>query len=487
MKKLDHTVLVIFGSTGDLARRKLLPALFHLEKAGELPEGFRVIAVSRRGTTVEDIILLIRTHVLKSKDDEQILTALHDRTSVLDMEIDKPEQYTRLASALENLEVDAGHLMNHLFYLAIPALLFDTVINRLGQPDINVHKPGKQESRFLIEKPFGFSLESAKNLITMLGKCFEPSQIYRIDHYLAKETAQNILAFRFENPLFCGAWNKEHISHIMITAIESIGIEGRTDFYDSMGAMRDLIQSHLLQLLALVTMKKPASMTEADIHREKEAILSRIRPPKPENISEETVRGQYRTYRTETGKPDSMTETFAAIRLSIDDENWQGVPVFIRTGKALAEKITEVTIVFSDPCKPDRNNLLTIRIQPNEGIAIDLRIKKPGFDTGFEDVQLDFCYTGSTIADHPEAYERVLVDAMRGDRTLFASDAEVLSCWEITEPVLEAWKKPNFPMHWYELGSWGPQAAEQLVQKEGIVWLTDAHTLCTPPHKKLSH
>lgn len=484
MKKLDHTVLVIFGSTGDLSRRKLLPALFHLEHAGKLPEGFRVIAVSRQGTTVEDAISLIRNRVQKAKNDDKTLNALRNRTSMLDMEIDKPEQYSRLSSALEMIEKDAGHPMNHLFYLAIPSILFHTVIDRLGQPDINIYKPGEHESRFLIEKPFGFSLESAKILIDSLSKRFEPSQIYRIDHYLAKETAQNILAFRFENPLFCGAWNKNHISHIMITAIESIGIEGRTAFYDSMGAMRDLIQSHLLQLLALVTMRKPATMTEADIHREKEYILSRIRPPKPENIAEETVRGQYRTYKAETGKPESMTETYAALRLSIDDENWQGVPVFIRTGKALAEKITEVTVVFSDSCNPERNNLLTIRIQPNEGIAIDLRIKKPGFETAYEDVQLDFCYTGTTMADHPEAYERVLIDAIRGDRTLFASDAEVLSCWEITEPVLQAWKQHDFPLHEYEQGTWGPKAAEKLVENAGVAWLTDAHMLCTPPHIK---
>ena len=481
MKKLERTILIIFGSTGDLSRRKLLPALFRLEKSGLLPDGFRILAISRRGTTVDDIISIICATISEASGETAVLESLGKRMSILDMDIGKPQQYGRLSEALSDLEKEAGNAMNHLFYLAIPATLFETVTRRLGEPDINRHEPGIRECRFLIEKPFGFSLDSARQLVDSLGTRFDQSQIYRIDHYLAKETAQNILAFRFENPLFCGTWNREHISHIMITAIESIGIEGRAAFYDSMGAMRDLVQSHLLQLLALVTMRQPHTFSDTDIHREKEYILSRVRPPRIERMNDETVRAQYRGYRKETGKPASMTETYTAVRLSIDDEAWQDVPIFIRTGKALAQKVTEVTIVFSNPCNPGRNNLLTIRIQPNEGIVIDLRIKKPGFDMAYEDVQLDFCYTGTTIADHPDAYERVLVDGMRGDRTLFASDAEVLSCWKITEPILEAWKNPDFPLHFYDEGSWGPPAADQLVEKSGIPWLTDEHPVCTPP------
>lgn len=481
MKKLERTILIIFGSTGDLSRRKLLPALFRLEKSGLLPDGFHILAISRRGTTVDDIISIICATVPEASGETVVLESLGKRMSILDMDIGKPQQYGRLSEALSDLEKEAGNAMNHLFYLAIPATLFETVTGRMGEPDINRHEPGIRECRFLIEKPFGFSLDSARQLIDSLGARFDQSQIYRIDHYLAKETAQNILAFRFENPLFCGTWNREHISHIMITAIESIGIEGRAAFYDSMGAMRDLVQSHLLQLLALVTMRQPRTFSDTDIHREKEYILSRVRPPRLERMNDDTIRAQYRGYRNEAGNPASMTETYTAVRLSIDDEAWKDVPIFIRTGKALAQKVTEVTIVFSNPCNPSRNNLLTIRIQPNEGIVIDLRIKKPGFDMAYEDVQLDFCYTGTAIADHPEAYERVLVDGMRGDRTLFASDAEVLSCWKITEPILEAWKNPDFPMHFYDEGSWGPQAADQLVEKSGIPWLTDEHPVCTPP------
>lgn len=479
MIKLERTVLIIFGSTGDLSRRKLLPALFRLEQSHLLPDGFRILAVSRRGTRVDDIISMIQVTVPEAKDAPEALASLKERMTILDMDIGKTEQYGHLAGALAGIEQDAGFPMNHLFYLAIPATLFETVITRLGKSDINRHEPGKRECRFLVEKPFGFSLDSARHLIDILGRQFDPSQIYRIDHYLAKETAQNILAFRFENPLFCGTWNSNHIHQILITAVESIGIEGRTVFYDSMGAMRDLIQSHLLQLLALVCMRQPSAMTEEAIHREKEYILSRIRPPTSERMRMDTVRGQYRGYREETGNTETMTETYAAVRLSIDDDQWRDVPVLIRTGKALAQKITEITVVFSDPCNADRKNLLTIRIQPNEGIVIDLRIKKPGFDMTYEDVQLDFCYTG--VAGHPEAYERVLIDAMRGDRTLFASDAEVLSCWEITEPILKAWSDPGFPLHEYEPGSWGPEAADTLAKNAGGAWLTDAHPVCTPP------
>lgn len=482
MEQLADAILVIFGITGDLAQRKLLPALYHLAEAGILPETFHIAGISRRGTTAADILALIRKRTGEDESTEPaVFSRLERMLSIIDMNIEDPAEYDKLSAELGRIERRAGRNLNHLFYLAIPAHLFGAVTARLAEKDFNLHQEGKRECRFLIEKPFGFDFASAKELISGLASRFDESQIYRIDHYLAKETAQNILAFRFENPLFSGTWNREHISHIMITAVESIGIEGRTAFYESMGAMRDLVQSHLLQLLALVTMNKPSSMNSDDIHRQKEILLARIRPPEPELMERDAVRAQYAGYREETGNPDTLTETFAALRLSIDTDEWRGVPVFIRTGKAMREKITEITLVFSDPRSPDKKNHLTIRIQPNEGIVIDLHIKKPGFVNEIEQVQLDFCYTDKLNASHPDAYERVLVDAMRGDRTLFATSEEVLSCWRISDPVLSAWSQKGFPLSFYDSNSWGPELADRMIRTAGVEWLSDTHTVCSIP------
>lgn len=482
MERIDKTVLVIFGVTGDLCRRKLLPALYRLEKSGLLPSGFMILGITRQGTTPEDIVALTRTSV-GSGAEEEVLSRLRRAISVVSMRMDDPEGYGPLIDRLREIDMGAGEAVSRLFYLAIPATLFGTVTSRLGREDVNLSREGRRVSRFLIEKPFGYSLDSARALIRDLDERFEARQIFRIDHYLAKETAQNILAFRFENPLFCRAWNNRHVSHILVTAAESIGIEGRTAFYEGMGAMRDLVQSHLLQLLALVTMKKPKSMRDEDIHAEKEYLLSKILPPAPERMREFTVRGQYRGYRDETGISDSSTETYAACRLEIDTDEWRGVPVFIRTGKAMAEKVTEINVVFSGDDPGGRKNILTLRIQPNEGIVIDLAIKRPGFEYATEEVQLDFCYQDKLALSHPDAYERVLFDAIRGDRTLFASSEEVIQGWRITEPILKAWSEPDFPLEFYDRGSWGPEGADRLVGETGIAWLTDAHNVCTVPRR----
>jgi glucose-6-phosphate 1-dehydrogenase len=489
MKRLARTVLVIFGLTGDLSRRKLLPALFRLAKGGHLPEGFRILGVSRKGTTVDDIVTLMRASLYSEigpdggdGEGERALRRIASMLSILDMNISEEGEYGLLARELDRAEDEAGYPINRLFYLAIPAKLFPKVMSRLGKADINRHEKGVRECRFLIEKPFGDSLDSARELIEGLERDFDESQIFRIDHYLAKETAQNILAFRFGNPLFSRAWNRHHVKAIMISANERIGIEGRAAFYEHMGAMRDLVQSHLLQVLALVTMRKPSEMTSEAIHAAKEELLSRLMPPEEGRMREETIRGQYRSYRDEVGNAQSLTETYAAARFTIDLDEWKGVPILVRTGKMLTEKITEVNVVFgaeegSARGASDESNILTIRLQPNEGIAVDLRIKKPGFDDGYEEVQLDYCYQDSD-SSLPEAYERVLIDAMRGDQTLFASDAEVLSCWKATMPILDAWKEEGFPLHVYDNGSNGPDAADSLARESGVSWLTESHVVC---------
>ncbi len=481
MNALDNTSLIIFGVTGDLARRKILPSLYRLYAEGMAPGCMHITGISRRGTSIDDIARMIQTEITVQGGscEPAVLKRLCADFSIVDMHIADTEQYSSLAQHLDSVEPKTKQPLNRLFYLAIPADLFEIVITRLGEPDFNRYEPGIMESRFLIEKPFGTDLASARELISILDSRFDERQIYRIDHYLAKETAQNILTFRFNNPLFSSCWNNEHISHIMVTASETIGIEGRVAFYEKMGALRDLVQSHLLQLLALVTMDRPSSFSAQDIHREKNRILDCIHPPGASEIQRSVVRGQYTGYRTEVSNQNSQTETYCALKLQIDSEAWQGVPVFIRTGKALRSKVTEITLVFRDPEIPHRKNWLTLRIQPNEGIVIDLEIKKPGYDEDVEKVQLDFCYNDQINAEFPDAYQRVLVDAMRGDQTLFATGDEVLSCWKITEPILEAWRQGLCPMHEYEPGSWGPEAADILAGRFGSEWLTEDHPVCT--------
>ncbi len=496
MHRIAHSILVIFGITGDLAKRKLLPALYGLSRENLLPEGFRIIGVSRRGTTNRDILDILEkasapesTENTSDPEREAAIRRIGNALRIIDMDIGKTDSYGVLADTLAQADRDSGRPMNRLFYLAIPASLFPTVTARLAEPDINTRETGVRESRFLIEKPFGQDLASAQALIDQLGQSFDEAQLFRIDHYLAKETAQNILAFRFQNPLFRGIWNRKHISHILITASEKIGIEGRTAFYDHMGAMRDLVQSHLLQLLALVTMDEPAVMDSRHIHREKEALLSRIQPPTPDKMAERTVRGQYRSYRDETGIPDSKTDTYAALWLEIDTETWRDVPVLIRTGKALARKVTEITLIFADEApgsanRTGRRNCLTLRIQPDEGIAVDFAIRKPGFEDTVEQVQLDYCYRGLEEPVRSDAYRRVLFDALRGDATLFATDREVLECWRISEPVLNAWKEDRVPLEFYDNGAAGPAGADELAGRAGTEWLPETHTVCRFPQRR---
>lgn len=481
MTSLEPAILTIFGITGDLAKRKLLPALYTLANNNLLPESFKIVGISRQNTTVNDVIDIITKKVQESGQevDPSTIARLEKNLTILHADITKSDDYSLLKSQLDRIEDETGICLNRIFYLAIPSALFGQVIEKLGQNGLNTGcQHNKSESRLLIEKPFGYDLISAKELIEKLNQHFDEKHIYRIDHYLAKETAQNILTFRFENPLFNGCWDSDHISHIMITASESIGIEGRTSFYEQTGALRDIIQSHLLQLLSLVAMEQPKSMSAEDIHIAKGALLDQVKPPHPDEMDIKTIRGQYDTYRDEVKKPDSQTETFAAIELSIDSPRWAGVPIFIRTGKSLAEKASEITIVFRNEMTPDRSNYLTIRIQPNEGISLNLRIKKPGFENEIDHAQMDFCYGGPLDAVHPDAYERVMADALKGDQTLFATSNEVLASWQIAQPILHAWRHNQSPLHIYKTGSWGPNQADTLLEKIHGKWLTGQLHIC---------
>lgn len=481
MQPLEPAIITIFGITGDLAQRKLLPSLYRLAQGSLLPDSVRIVGISRRGTTVDDVLTTIRKSVEDEglTCDQKTLDRLRTMLSIVAMDITKGDDYKRLKQELDAIEDSVGVCLHRIFYLAIPSSLFGSVIERVGQADLSTGcQHGEAESRLLIEKPFGYDQESAEELIEILKDSFHEDQIYRIDHYLAKETVQNILTFRFGNPLFRGVWNNQHISHIMITATESIGIEGRASFYESIGALRDIIQSHLIQVLALVTMDKPAQMTAEAIHEAKEQMMALIMPPTADRLTDDTVRGQYASYRQEAANVSSQTETYAAVKLTIESARWEGVPMYIRTGKALKDKATEIVVVFRDDIEPETENHLTIRIQPNEGIVLNLHIKQPGFDSATEDVQMNFCYDEYFGDASPTAYERVLVDALRGDKTLFATSREVLESWRIVEPILQSWQSDQQPLYIYEDGSWGPEKANVMLEETSHEWSGDIQHVC---------
>lgn len=469
MRDLPPAILTIFGITGDLAKRKLMPALYFLANDNLLPPSFKIIGVTRRGTTRAAVIDNITAAVKLEGEvpNPTTIKRLEQAISIVKMDITDPAEYTRLKAGLDHIEDELGVCLNRLFYLAIPSQMFMPVVRELGTSQLNSGcQHGTSESRLMVEKPFGYDLASAQELIEVMSSSFKEEQVYRIDHYLAKETVQNILTFRFQNPLFEAEWDNQHISHITITAAETIGIEGRVVFYEQMGALRDLVQSHLLQLLSLVTMERPKDFSAEAIHQAKLNLLDSIPPRAADTMDRETVRGQYEGYQREVNNPDSTVETFAALRLMIDNERWRGVPVVLQTGKKLAKKSTEINVIFEAHDGSGQHNYLTIRIQPKEGITLGIRVKKPGFDDNVQEAQMDFFYGSQLKAGHPDAYERVVVDVLRGDKTLFATKQEILSSWRIITPVLEAWSHNRVPLITYPAGSNGPPAAAQLIKEK---------------------
>lgn len=517
---LEPTILVIFGITGDLAQRKLLPAIYHLLKDNLLPEHTEIVGISRRDVTAKEVLDKTELCVLETDNvcDPDTIKLMESKLTMHQMDLTSDDDYNGLRTYLDQLEDKHGVCMNRLYYLSIPPQVYAPIVKRLGQRGLNEScQHGTAATRLLVEKPFGYDLESAKALIAETGQEFREEQIFRIDHYLAKETAQNILAFRFHNPIFEATWDKQHITSIEVVASEKIGIEGRAAFYEQVGALRDLIQSHLMQLLALTTMEQPATMTSDDIHKIKLELLQAVQPVPADKIDERTVRGQYDGYREEANNADSTTETFAQIQLYIDNPRWQNVPMTLRTGKALHEKKTSIALTFKRTAGSKHANKLTFHIQPNEGISVDLLVKRPGFTEDLQTATMDFSYqrtfdeqttpipalaensvvhgeagasgrnvpegngsrsyrergtdpagrTGAPGASegrlapvreplHPDAYERVLVDAIRGDRTLFATSDEVLTSWRIVEPVVQAWSRNANSLRSYKKGTAGP-------------------------------
>ncbi|HSX06980.1 MAG TPA: glucose-6-phosphate dehydrogenase [Candidatus Saccharimonadia bacterium] len=454
-------VLVIFGITGDLAQRKLLPALYQLAKAQELPEKTHIIGVSRRDVDKETVFERLAEFVNEADYDTGVEQRLKDQTEMRQMDLVDQNAYEQLLVRIREVEAEMGELGNRLYYLSIPSRAFTPIIRLLGKTGHNSPLANSQElPRLLIEKPFGYDLASARELVAVLSEHFSEGQVYRIDHYVAKETVQNILTFRFKNPLFESIWNNMHIDHIGVVAHEEIGIEGRAEFYEQTGALRDFVQNHLLQLLAVVTMARPRNFTSEEIHQQKLVLLEAIKPVAPDDVPQVTVRGQYEGYRDEVGNPDSIIETFASVSLWIDNDQWTGVPVLLESGKALQEKLTEISVCFRQPQDAvAEENKLVFRIQPKEGITLHLQIKQPGIQNITNGADMEFDYARSFNQRPAEAYERVIVDAIRGDQTLFATSAEVIRSWEIVEHVLEQWSRNGAGLTSYRKGSVGPTIA----------------------------
>jgi glucose-6-phosphate 1-dehydrogenase len=484
------TSLVIFGATGDLARRKLLPALYNLAHDGALPERFYLVGVSRKEKAHEDYRAECEEAIerfSRRKPDPDVLKGLLENVRYVPGTFDEDSVYSALGGQLDEFEQAAGEPLNRAFYLSTAPAFFPVIIEKLGESKLSHHE--RAQVRVIIEKPFGTSLEEARELNRRVLAVFEETQIYRIDHYLGKETVQNLLAFRFANGMFEPLWNRNYIDSVQITAAEDIGIGTRAEYYDRAGALRDLIQNHMMQLLCQVAMEPPVNFTAEEVRNEKVKVLEAIVEPTAADIGEMAVRAQYGPghaggedvpgYLQEQGVPaDSNTETFAAMRLEVDNWRWAGVPFYLRTGKRLARKITEIAVTLKpvphlafsqDGSLGVQPNQLVLTVQPNEGVSLRLGAKIPGTRMIIRPVNMEFLYGTSFLSQSPEAYERLITDAMRGDPTLFTRNDEVEAQWRICDPIVKAWEATPGPLPRYEAGSQGPAEAEGLLC-EGDHW-----------------
>ena len=479
------TTLIIFGGTGDLAQRKLLPAVYNLAHEGALPERFNLIGTARRDMPDEDFRNFARESITKYSrrhPDDKVLSSLLSRMRYVGAAFDDPKGYDEIARHAGEMDDEAGLPFNRIFYLATAPGFFETIAESLGAHGLDQRQSA--EVRLVVEKPFGRDLESAQALNHALLSVFDERQIYRIDHYLGKETVQNILVLRFGNGIFEPLWNRSYIDNVQITAAEDIGIGTRAEYYDHSGALRDIVQNHLLQLLTILSMEPPVSFSADEVRNEKVKVLHAIRPPAVEAVPERVVRGQYAAgmaeghdvpgYLEEQGvAPGSKTETYVALRLAIDNWRWAGVPIFLRAGKRLARKTTEIAVTL----KPVPHlafqqsgslgvqpNQLVLSVQPNEGVSLSLVAKIPGAKMRVRPVNMEFLYGTSFMSQSPEAYERLILDTMRGDATLFARDDEVEAAWGIVDPILQAWEQnPEIPLPQYPAGSPGPSEADALL------------------------
>jgi glucose-6-phosphate 1-dehydrogenase len=474
------TTLVIFGGTGDLSHRKLLPAIYNLAHEGALPERFNLIAVSRSDIPGEDYRTMARESIEKYSrrpPDPQVLEKLLEQVRYVPGTFDDDSVFDRLDDELAKFDEEAGLAFSRIFYLSTAPKFFALIVQKLGEHELDRHD--EADVRVVIEKPFGTRLAEARELNREVLSVLDESQVFRIDHYLGKETVQNVLAFRFANGMFEPIWNRNFIDYVQITASEDLGIGRRADYYDHAGALRDLVQNHMLQLLTLLCMEPPVTFDADEVRDEKVKVLHAIAPPPPDAV----VRARYTSgmaegkeavgYVEEEGVPeDSRTETYVALRLEVDNWRWAGVPIYLRTGKRLARRVTEIAVTLKpvphlafagEGSVGVQPNQLILAVQPNEGVSLSLSAKIPGTRVRIRPVNMEFLYGTSFLSQSPEAYERLILDVMRGDATLFTRDDEVEAQWRIIDPILETWEHDDRPLAEYPAGTRGPEEAEGIL------------------------
>jgi glucose-6-phosphate 1-dehydrogenase len=480
----DACALTIFGASGDLTRRKLLPALYALAFRGLLPEHFAVVGVARTPETDDAFRRRMQEAVQQFARDEfrqDVWDRLAGGMRYVTAEFDQESGYDDLARVLGECDEQQGTGGNRLYYLAIPPRAFEAVVRGIGS-----HRSAQGWTRLIVEKPFGHDLESALELNSLLGREFKEQEVFRIDHYLGKETVQNMLALRFANGIFEPIWNRQFIDHVQITVAESLGIEGRAGFYEQAGAIRDIFQNHLLQLVALTAMEPPIDFTAESVRNEKVKVLKALHTPGPKHV----VRGQYARgfvegkpvpgYREEEGvASDSQTETFVAAKLYVDNWRWADTPFYVRMGKRMARRETTIALQFKPAPHPPfedsaaeglRPNVLLVHVQPDEGVSLAIGAKVPGAGMTIRTVHMDFLYGGAFRQGLPEAYERLILDCMLGDQTLFTRTDEVEEQWSLVDAIVSAWRRdrPAFPN--YEAGTWGPRASDELIHRDQRSW-----------------
>jgi glucose-6-phosphate 1-dehydrogenase len=481
--------MVLFGVTGDLSRKKVMPAIYDLANRGLLPPGFSLVGYARRDWAHEDFAQVVHNAVkehARTEFREEVWNQLAEGFRFVPGDFGDDQAFSTLRRTIEELDEVRGTSGNHAFYLAIPPGFFGDVVGQLKEHGLAQPAPGSWR-RVVVEKPFGHDLESARELNSTLASVFPSGSIFRIDHYLGKETVQNVLATRFANAMFEPIWNSNYVDHVQITMAEDIGIGGRAGYYDGIGAARDVIQNHLLQLMALTAMEEPASFGADALAAEKEKVLGAVRLPR--DLGEATVRGQYAAgwqggekvtgYLEEDGiDPKSKTDTYAAIKLEIDNRRWAGVPFYLRTGKRLGRRVTEIAVVFQRaPHSPFDTtateelgqNAIVIRVQPDEGVTVRFGSKVPGTSMEIRDVSMDFAYGESFTESSPEAYERLILDVLLGDANLFPRTEEVELSWKILDPIERYWDTHGRPAQ-YKSGTWGPVEADEMLARDGRSW-----------------